>query len=113
MASNKCDFVVCVAMDIGTTYSSYAYSFKGNEDQVNWCDKWGNNLGVVNSKAPTVVLVDKLGQFVAFGYDALEKYNNMSEGEAKNHHLYQRFKMKLMRQKVSNLFIRFRTLFEL
>jgi hypothetical protein len=77
------DYRVCVAMDIGTTFSSYAYSFRESSSEIKVCDSWGSGLGVAGSKAPTVVLVRNKTKFVAFGYEAQEKYAEMDEEEVK------------------------------
>ncbi|ELU08606.1 hypothetical protein CAPTEDRAFT_151163 [Capitella teleta] len=90
------DYEVAAAMDIGTTFSTYAYSYKGSEKDIRGCKDWGANLGVVNLKAPTSVLVDKDGKFVAFGYEAQEMYKSMEPEDARLYSLHERFKMQLM-----------------
>jgi hypothetical protein len=42
------------------------------------------------------VLLDRDENFVAFGYEALQRFSEMNEEELENHALYQRFKMQLM-----------------
>jgi hypothetical protein len=96
------DYEVCVAVDIGTTYSSYAYSFKGKEKEVSVCDNWGSNVGVANTKAPTVLLVDDAGSLVAFGYEALETHHDLGPQEAAKHFLHEKFKM-LLKESESNV----------
>jgi hypothetical protein len=69
---------------------------RGKETEVVWCTDWGNCLGVVNSKAPTAMLLDKDEHFVAFGYEALQRFSELSEGELDEFSLHQSFKMELL-----------------
>jgi hypothetical protein len=104
MASTTEEYMLCVAMDIGTTYSSFAYSPR--HDQTNIQVKnpaWGASLGAGNAKNPTVVLVDAQNNFVDFGYDARRKFGELQADGASNkkHFVYERFKMKLYEYQVS------------
>uniref|UniRef100_X2B8D8 Heat shock 70 kDa protein 12A n=1 Tax=Capitella teleta TaxID=283909 RepID=X2B8D8_CAPTE len=83
------------ALDIGTTFSGYAYSFKGREKDIEGCKNWGANVSVCNHKTPTAVLVNKDGKFEAFGYEAQERYKSLEEDELQMYSLYERFKMQL------------------
>ena len=47
---------------------------------------------------PDAVLVDADDNFIAFGFEALEKYFNLSEEELQRHFLYKDFKMRLMQE---------------
>ena len=98
------DYVLCAALDIGTTFSSYAYSFKKSKSNIEGAREWGANLGGVNLKTPTSVLVDKDGRFVSFGYEAREKYQRLEADNAKMYALFENFKLELMRSEVSVLF---------
>ncbi|XP_033750962.1 heat shock 70 kDa protein 12B-like [Pecten maximus] len=91
-----------VAIDFGTTYTGYAYSFrsefqKSNEAREIFHNSWNSSLaGNLSKKAPTVALFEEDGTFHSFGYDAEEKYTELAE--AKTHHewhYYARFKMQL------------------
>ncbi|ELU17210.1 hypothetical protein CAPTEDRAFT_133364 [Capitella teleta] len=93
---NDDDYEFSAALDIGTTFSGYAYSFKGRENDIAGCRNWGANLGVSNHKTPTAVLVNKDGKFEAFGYEAQEKYKRLEGNEVKMYSLFERFKMQLM-----------------
>ena len=94
---------MCAALDIGTTFSSFAYSYVENKDDIKGCEEWGSNLGILNPKAPTTVLVDERKNFVSFGYEAQEEYLAMDEETAKKHSLFECFKLNLMEGEVSCL----------
>jgi hypothetical protein len=103
MASSA-DYDVCVAMDIGTTYSSYAYSPRRTPANVVHRE-WGNNYGIVNLKTPTVVLWNKqTNASHSVGEAALNTFMEMDESEAKSYVLCEKFKLKLM-EPVSTLVI--------
>lgn len=85
-------------MDIGTTYSGYAFATKDDFkkdplkiDVPHWFD-----VGFISSKTPTTVLIDKNEKFVAFGFEAETKYAELLEnGEGKDYFYFQHFKMML------------------
>ncbi|ELU02596.1 hypothetical protein CAPTEDRAFT_92388, partial [Capitella teleta] len=89
------DYELSAALDIGTTFSGYAYSFKGHERDIEGCKNWGANMSVSNHKTPTAVLVNKDGKLEAFGYEAQERYKSLEEDEIQMYSLYERFKMQL------------------
>ncbi|KAK3099299.1 hypothetical protein FSP39_002312 [Pinctada imbricata] len=64
---------VCAAIDVGTSYSGYAYSLKECREKVYVNDKWRYGSHVSN-KTPTCLLLNPIKQFQAFGYKAIEKY---------------------------------------
>lgn len=101
MASKTRDHIVVVAIDFGTTYSGYAYSFRSDfmahkMDHLNsiYTNKW--NCGdLMSEKTPTTLLLDKNKKFVSFGYAAENDYSSMTEEERKEHYYFRRFKMTL------------------
>ena len=102
--SNSSDeWDVVVAIDIGTSFSGYAYSdkkeIKNNNINLNI---WNANTTVSQtSKAPTVVLLDKNKEFDSFGYEAEENY--AGHVEKKTHmecYRFRNFKMRLYQEKV-------------
>ncbi|XP_060558649.1 heat shock 70 kDa protein 12B-like [Ruditapes philippinarum] len=91
--------ILVAAIDFGTTYSGWAFSFKGdfhnNPTKVcarNWI---GNQL--ISAKAPTCVLIEPDGKTLdSFGYKAENKYADLSEERAHEPWYYfWRFKMML------------------
>ena len=97
MAYSKEEYTLCAAIDIGTAFSSYVYSYKGadKEKELAYRKDWGANLGIIEVKAPTAVLVDKDGKFVNFGYEAHDIYKKMDEQKAKDFALFENFKLGL------------------
>ena len=91
---------VVVAIDFGTTFSGYAFSFKSKPADIKTNQSWSKSL--VSLKTPTVLLVDPDRKFGAFGYEAEEKYSELLEDrEAEGWALFRRFKMQLYKNPVS------------
>ena len=67
------DYVIVAAIDFGTTFSGYAFSFRNNKDKILMNKNWGENLGCQSYKTPTCVMVDSSDRFHAFGYEAEDK----------------------------------------
>jgi hypothetical protein len=105
---------VVVAVDFGTTFSGYAFSFtsvgggplssKGDLqlqmqqtlDTIHVMRRWeGGDPGVVNHKAPTTLLLDPEGEFHSFGFSARDFYHDMSPKQTKDWFYFERFKMAL------------------
>ncbi|KAK3577257.1 hypothetical protein CHS0354_030542 [Potamilus streckersoni] len=99
MASNL--RILVAAIDFGTTYPGWAFSFKHEYDadptQV-YAKRWiGGHL--VSEKAPTIVLIKPDGKTLdSFGYEAETKYAELAS-EGNFHHekwyYFRRFKMML------------------
>ncbi|KAH3721893.1 hypothetical protein DPMN_064842, partial [Dreissena polymorpha] len=57
-------------------------------------------FGVSDIKAPTSLLLDSTRTFVAFGFSAETKYEQLVEdGKADDYYFFERFKMKLYETK--------------
>ena len=100
---------IVAAIDFGTTYCRYAYSFKHDfeKDPTRHIitNTWVSGK-TVSEKAPTCVLFNEHEKFVSFGYDAEEKYGDLAiegEEEVGKWFFFERFKMKLHNEKVSVL----------
>ena len=97
---------VVVAIDIGTTYSGYAWSFSGTKDTINamqTTDPYRPEGSVMTTKVPTTLLLDPDENFDSFGHAAMKKYNkDLDEDEQKDWYYFERFKMKLHTDTVSN-----------
>ena len=62
---------VVAAIDFGTTYSGYAFSFTRDPDSIHMMRKWeGGDPGVINQKTPTTLLLKPNGEFHSFGFGA-------------------------------------------
>ena len=92
-----CEYVMVAAIDFGTTFSGYAFSFKDQLKDVHMNKNWGAEAGCTSFKTPTCVLVDPQKKFHAFGYDAQQKY---AEEEDPTFYFFDKFKMKLFEGKV-------------
>lgn len=96
---------IVVALDIGTSYSGYAYSDKKEikRDEINLNEWSGNFTHDKKAKAPTVVLLNKDKSFNSFGYDAEEQYADMvQQKEHQSCYRFCNFKMELYLEKVNS-----------
>ena len=98
-------YVLAVAIDFGTTFSGYAFSFKSDPTSIKMNKSWGASLGFRSLKTPTTVLVDPEGKMEAFGFEAEEQYSDLEQDDVTpdKYTLYQKFKMMLHKDKVQFL----------
>ena len=98
-------YTMVAAIDFGTTYSGYAFSFKSTPDEVRMNKNWGASLGQQSLKTPTCVLLNPQGEFVAFGFQAEKQYGEVLETDEYGGSwcLFRHFKMVLHQEKVSSL----------
>jgi len=99
-------FLATVAIDFGTTYSGFAFSFNKEQggDSIFMNRDWVNELGHRTSKTPTCLLLKPDLTFDSFGYKAVEKYCNLkSVFEEKEYWFFQHFKMYLHNNESLNL----------
>ncbi|XP_035679344.1 heat shock 70 kDa protein 12A-like [Branchiostoma floridae] len=94
--------LLVAGIDFGTTFSGYGFSFcdgtnNENSDAPIFLNKnWGQNLGCQSYKTPTSVLLGPNKEFIAFGFQAVEKYATLTENETdKSHYFFEHFKMSL------------------
>ncbi|WAR26500.1 HS12B-like protein [Mya arenaria] len=76
--------LLVAAIDFGTTYSGWSYSFKHEFelDPTKASTKRWHGDQLVSLKAPTCVLIEPDGEtFSAFGYDAETKYTRLAGAE--------------------------------
>ncbi|KAH3839750.1 heat shock 70 kDa protein 12B-like [Dreissena polymorpha] len=92
-------FKIVAAIDFGTTFSGYAYSFADEKQRIYTNKNWGQTQGFLLHKTPTCLLLRPDGEFEAFGFEAVSRYNDLSEEEAEEYYFYDRFKMKLFDNK--------------
>lgn len=86
--------LLAAAIDFGTVYSGYAYSFKWEWTKVK-INNWGGREHL-SYKTPSVLL-NPDQSFNSFGYQAERKYAALAENgsECKKYYYFQRFKMIL------------------
>ncbi|XP_062607575.1 heat shock 70 kDa protein 12A-like [Saccostrea cucullata] len=93
---SKAGRMLVAAIDFGTTYSGYAYSFKDN-----WAKVLTNNWSggePLSYKAPTALLLNPDKSFKAFGFEAENCYANLTTEEddtCKDYYFFKRFKLIL------------------
>ncbi|XP_062605306.1 heat shock 70 kDa protein 12A-like [Saccostrea cucullata] len=107
------DYLFVAAIDIGTTYSGYAFSSRDNykENPTEIITKtWNASSGNLESlKTSTCVLFDEEKKFHSFGFAAEDKFMQLaSENKHKEWFFVHRFKMELYNKKTldENLFIK-------
>lgn len=97
--------MLVAAVDFGTTYSGYAFSFrhefKDDPLKIHANQAWNaGGRSLLSLKTPTCLLLNKNKEFVAFGYDAENMFSDIvMEGEQNNYYYFHRFKMKLHNNK--------------
>lgn len=104
MASSS-KFVAVVAIDFGTTYSGFAFSFydEKGEEGIHMNRDWGNDEGRLTMKIPTTILLTPNKGFDSSGYDADEKFVHFESGEEREYYYFKHFKMELHSSKVAIL----------
>ncbi|XP_056014931.1 heat shock 70 kDa protein 12B-like isoform X2 [Ostrea edulis] len=95
--------LLVAAIDFGTTYSGYGFSFRhdfeSNPLKIS-LNQWASGTGrLLTEKTPTCVLFNPDGEFDSFGFEAEEKYGNLAlDEEHKPWYYFRRFKMGLYDQ---------------
>ena len=98
---NADNYLFVVALDFGTTYSGYAFNtrndFNENPLKIQTNQEWkAEGTPLISMKTPTSILIKRDGTFLAFGYEAEDKFYSEMEGDDReNVMLFRRFKMKL------------------
>ncbi|KAL5019201.1 hypothetical protein ScPMuIL_004923 [Solemya velum] len=89
--------IVVAAIDFGTAYSGYAFSFRHqyDKDPTDTSGRiWNQSNGSL--KTSTCILLDSRRKFAAFGSEAEDKYAELAaDGEHKDWYYFKHFKMKL------------------
>ena len=95
---------VVVAIDFGTTFSGYSFSFTRDPNNIYMMRKWeAGDPGVVNQKTPTTLLLKPDGGFYSFGFSARDFFHDLEPQEAKKWMYFEKFKMKLHYSQVNNI----------
>lgn len=98
------------AIDFGTTYSGWAFSFRHEFelDPIKVSAKNWTGGQLVSSKGPTCVLIKPDGKtFHSFGYEAESKYAELAEEQEQHRgwYFFKRFKMMLFGKIVSVVYL--------
>ncbi|XP_021376558.1 heat shock 70 kDa protein 12B-like [Mizuhopecten yessoensis] len=96
---------ICVAaIDIGNTYSGYAFSFHGDFQKKPlkiFASGWNAGSGsLILHKTPTALLLNPDQTFNSFGYNAEKNYSQLAEeDEHKDYYYFRRFQTILRKGK--------------
>ncbi|XP_061169337.1 heat shock 70 kDa protein 12B-like [Saccostrea echinata] len=95
MADNN--WLLVAALDFGTTYSGYAFSFRNSPNDIQTPQTWYSGSGSTASlKTSTCVLLNPDKTLNSFGYEAEDIYADLaSENIHRNYFYFEHFKMKL------------------
>ncbi|XP_060566335.1 heat shock 70 kDa protein 12A-like [Ruditapes philippinarum] len=94
------DTLVVAAIDFGTTFSSWGFSFKHEFDldptKVT-AKQWSGLESTISLKGPTTILINPDGKTIdSFGFDAETKYAELAEeNQHQKWYYFKRFKMQL------------------
>ena len=111
LASEKKEKMLVAAIDFGTTYCGYAFSFKHDyaldPTKISTNQNWvAGSMQLVSLKAPTVVLFDEKKNFHSFGYEAENVYSELAlDNEHHKWYFFKRFKMILHGAKVHAILV--------
>ena len=103
MAKSREDRLLVAAMDFGTAYSGYAFSFRDKPDEISMNQSWiAGSQKLISLKTPTCMLLTSDKKFKAFGYEAENEYVKLTQNdEHKKCYFFEQFKMKLYDSKVT------------
>lgn len=60
-----------------------------------FCHRWNSATACMTHLIPTVILLDEKQNFIAFGFEAEEKYLELDAEEKNSCYFFQRFQMNL------------------
>ena len=94
--TKKRQFLIVGALDFGTSYSGYAYSYSHDPTKV-FTRQWSSSTrGITVEKIPTCILLDKNKTFRAFGFKAEEDYGMYcDEGKKSDWYFFKGYKLAL------------------
>ena len=102
--SGQENYDVVVAIDFGTSFSGFAFSFnhKDGSDEIYMNREWGSAQGYSTLKTPTCLLLNPYKKFIKFGFEAAEKYAELEDAKDKSFYCFDRFKMMLHGSEVNS-----------
>ncbi|XP_062602142.1 heat shock 70 kDa protein 12A-like [Saccostrea cucullata] len=102
--TSVCKRQIVAAIDFGTAYSGYAYSFKHDWTKIITQHWHGGEY--LTHKAPTSLLLKPDGSFFKFGFEAENEYARLSEDDNhKDHYFFRRFKL-ILKSKLTEFVLR-------
>ena len=108
MAKGGNEQIMVAAIDFGTTFSGYAFSFRHEfqKDPLKVvASQWlTGTRAAISLKTSSCILFDKNKQFAAFGFEAEDKYSDLTlDGLDAEWYYFRRFKMQLYNSEVRKL----------
>ncbi|XP_062614580.1 heat shock 70 kDa protein 12A-like [Saccostrea cucullata] len=99
-SSEQANYLMCAAIDLGTTYSGYTFSSRHDftrDPTKSAIKQWIDPITTMTSqKTSTCILFTNEKQFANFGFEAEEKYMELTlDKEQRDWYLFRRFKMSL------------------
>ena len=92
---------VSIAIDFGASNCAVAFSTESNRDKIIVINKWRDGVPT-DGKIPSCILFDKEQKFIAFGNEAIDKYQELvMDEEHKDYYYFEKFKMVLYGEKVN------------
>ncbi|XP_048733950.2 heat shock 70 kDa protein 12A-like isoform X2 [Ostrea edulis] len=91
------NYLVVAAIDFGTTYSGFAYSFRNDPLKINSPGVWyTGDSNLASYRTPTCLLLNPDRTFHSFGFKAENKYAELCTDETHHEFYYfEKFKMEL------------------
>lgn len=92
---SQCTRLLLAAIDVGTVYSGYAFSFKAEWPTVKTNIWSGGDL--LSYKTPSALLLNPDQSFNSFGFEAEKRYASLTDDgkDCKKYFFFRRFKMIL------------------
>ncbi|XP_060605121.1 heat shock 70 kDa protein 12A-like [Ruditapes philippinarum] len=87
--------LVVVAIDFGTVHSGFAYSYKGNENNIKSAEHGGM---LQEDRVPTILLLNPDKTFHSFGYKAQTDFHELSNRDRSKFYYFENFKMKIYQE---------------
>ena len=102
--------MVVGAIDFGTSYSGYAYSFRHSRTDIQR-NRWNaGSRGLISEKTPTCILFDGDQNFSAFGFDAEDEFAEIcyetKQKKDSRCFFFRGYKMALYEKMVCRFYIR-------
>lgn len=103
---NRDQYDVVVAIDFGTSFSGFAFSFnhRDGSENIYMNRAWGSAQGYSTLKTPTCILLSPQKKFIKFGFEAAEKYAELEEAKDRTFYFFDRFKMMLHGSEVTDYY---------
>ena len=108
MAKGGNEQIMVAAIDFGTTFSGYAFSFRHEfqKDPLKVvASQWlTGSRAAISLKTSSCILFDKNKKFAAFGFEAEDQYSDLTlDGLDAEWYYFRRFKMQLYSSQVGYL----------